>query len=886
VQTHEIVRRFSQHFISAGHTSVPSASLILDDPTLLFVNAGMVQFKPYFLGDAPPPYPRATSIQKCVRTGDIDEVGKTTRHNTFFQMAGNFSFGDYFKEGAITHAWSLVTGSQESGGYGFDPERIWVTVYETDDEAITLWKKIAGLPDERIQRRDGLDNYWDMGVPGPGGPCSEIYYDRGPEFGKDGGPVVDEDRYLEIWNLVFMQDVRGADSPKYGHPPIGTLPKKNIDTGMGIERVAYLLQGVENVYETDLVRPVITRAEAFSGRRYGADPADDVRFRVIADHARSGVMIIGDGVTPSNEGRGYVLRRLLRRIVRSARLLGVNEPVLESFAEVVRDEMAPTYPELEAGFERIAAVVTAEEEAFLQTLSSGSRIFDTAVAATKKTGALVLPGDDAFQLHDTYGFPIDLTLEMAAEAGLQVDQDRFRVLMNEQRDRAKADAKARKVGHGDGSVYRTVLDAHGSTEFLGYTLQEAEATVVGLLVDGVATPAATTGQQVEVVLDRTPFYAEAGGQQADTGVLRGSSFTVRVDDVQSPVPGLRVHRGVVTEGEVALDSSVIAEVDRTRRGAISRAHTATHLVHAGVRGALGTSAAQAGSLNAPGRLRFDFTSPSGAVAPTTLGEIEDEINSVLQENREIQTYETSMDEARKLGAMMLFGEKYGDRVRVVDMGEYSRELCGGTHVGRTGEIGMIKVLSEGSIGSGVRRVEALVGLDAFRHVSAEHVLVSSLADQLKAKPEELPERIASLVERLRLAERDLEKVRADAALASAGTLAAGAEDIDGVALVAAEAPAGISGNDLRALAADVRTRLGSRAGVVALFAPADGKVSFVVATTAAARDRGLAAGKLVPAFAGPIGGRGGGKPDLAQGGGSEPAGVPDAIAALRSALRG
>ncbi len=886
MQTHEIVRRFSQHFISAGHTSVPSASLILDDPTLLFVNAGMVQFKPYFLGDAPPPYPRATSIQKCVRTGDIDEVGKTTRHNTFFQMAGNFSFGDYFKEGAITHAWNLVTGSQDAGGYGFDPERIWVTVYETDDEAIALWKKIAGLPDERIQRRDGLDNYWDMGVPGPGGPCSEIYYDRGPEFGKDGGPVVDEDRYLEIWNLVFMQDVRGADSPKYGHLPIGTLPKKNIDTGMGIERVAYLLQGVENVYETDLVRPVITRAEAFSGRRYGADPIDDVRFRVIADHARSGVMIIGDGVTPSNEGRGYVLRRLLRRIVRSARLLGVNEPVLESFAEVVRDEMAPTYPELEAGFERIAAVVTAEEEAFLQTLTSGSRIFDTAVAATKKTGTLVLPGDDAFQLHDTYGFPIDLTLEMAAEAGLQVDQDRFRVLMNEQRDRAKADAKARKVGHGDGSVYRTVLDAHGSTEFLGYTLQEAEATITGLLVDGVATPAAATGQKVEVVLDRTPFYAEAGGQQADHGVLRGASFTVRVDDVQSPVPGLRVHRGVVTDGEVSLDASVIAEVDRTRRGAISRAHTATHLVHAGVRGALGTSAAQAGSLNAPGRLRFDFTSPSGAVAPTTLGEIEDEINSVLQENREIQTYETSMDEARKVGAMMLFGEKYGDRVRVVDMGEYSRELCGGTHVGRTGEIGMIKVLSEGSIGSGVRRVEALVGLDAFRHVSAEHVLVSSLADQLKAKPEELPERVASLVERLRLAERDLEKVRADAALASAGTLAAAAEDIDGVALVAAQAPAGVGGNDLRALAADVRTRLGSRAGVVALFAPADGKVSFVVATTAAARDRGLAAGKLVPAFAGPIGGRGGGKPDLAQGGGTEPAGVPDAIVALRSALRG
>jgi alanyl-tRNA synthetase len=885
VQTHEITRRFTDHFTAAGHMLVPSASLILDDPNLLFVNAGMVQFKPYFLGDVPPPYARATSIQKCVRTGDIDEVGRTTRHNTFFQMAGNFSFGDYFKAGAIEHAWTLITSSQDTGGYGFDPDRIWVTVFRDDDEAIDLWRKIAGLPLERIQRRGGKDNYWDMGVPGPGGPSSEIYYDRGPEHGREGGPEADEDRYLEIWNLVFMQDVRGELSPKDDHPPIGSLPKKNIDTGMGVERVAYLLQGVDNVYETDLVRPVIARAEEFSGRRYGADNADDVRFRVIADHARSGVMIIGDGVTPSNEGRGYVLRRLLRRIVRSSRLLGVNEPVLRSFAEVVRDEMAPTYPELVSGFERISAVVEAEEEAFLSTLSAGSRIFDTAVAETKRGGSLVLPGDRAFQLHDTYGFPIDLTLEMASEAGLEVDQDRFAALMNEQRSRAKADAATRKVGHGDGSIYRTVLDTHGVTEFLGYSDLSAEATVVGLLVDGVPVPAAREGEHVEVVLDRTPFYAEAGGQQADTGELRGASFTVRVDDVQSPVAGLRVHRGVVVAGEASLDAAVVAEVDRSRRASVSRAHTATHLVHAGVRGALGTAAAQAGSLNAPGRLRFDFTSPTGAVAPAALAEIEDEVNTVLQQNREVEAYETTMDEAKKLGAMMLFGEKYGDRVRVVDMGDYSRELCGGTHVGRTGEIGMIKVLSEASIGSGVRRVDALVGLDAFRHLSKEHLLVSTLADQLKSRPEDLPERINGLVERLRTAERDLEKVRADAVLASAGALAAGAEDVDGVALVAVAAPDGVAGNDLRALASDVRGRLGSRPGVVALFSGDGDKVSFVVATTAAARDRGLAAGKLIPAFAAAVGGRGGGKPDLAQGGGTNPAGIPDAVAALRSALR-
>ncbi|WP_343939537.1 alanine--tRNA ligase, partial [Pseudonocardia zijingensis] len=832
MQTHEITRRFTDHFVAAGHTRVPSASLILDDPNLLFVNAGMVQFKPYFLGQVPPPYPRATSIQKCVRTGDIDEVGRTTRHNTFFQMAGNFSFGDYFKEGAIEHAWNLVTGSQDAGGYGFDPDRIWVTVYQDDDEAIELWRRIAGLPEERIQRRGGEDNYWDMGVPGPGGPCSEIYFDRGPEHGREGGPVADEDRYLEIWNLVFMQDERGELSPKKGYPPIGSLPKKNIDTGMGVERVAYLLQGVDNVYETDLVRPVIARAEEFSGRRYGADHTDDVRFRVIADHARSGVMIIGDGVTPSNEGRGYVLRRLLRRIVRSARLLGVHEPVLHSFAEVVRDAMAPAYPELVTDFERISAVVRAEEEAFLATLTAGSRIFDTAVAATKQAGGSQLAGDKAFQLHDTYGFPIDLTLEMASEAGLSVDEQGFRSLMEEQRARAKADAAKHKVGHGDASVYRAVLDAAGGSEFLGYTDLTSEARVVGLVVDGVGVPAAGAGTKVEVVLDRTPFYAEGGGQLADTGWIRGDGFTVDVDDVQSPVPGLIVHRGTVSEGEALVDATVQAEVDTTRRGAVSRSHSATHLVHAGMRKHLGDAAAQAGSLNAPGRLRFDFTSPGGAVPASVLTDVEDEVNAVLQNDEEVRWFVTSQEEARKLGALALFGEKYGDKVRIVEIGDYSRELCGGTHVHRSGQLGLVKLLSEASIGSGVRRVEALVGLDAFRFLAKEHVLVSQLAEQFKARPEELPERIGGVVERLRQAERELEKVRADAVLSSAGALAEGAEDVDGIALVAVAAPDGVGGNDLRALASDVRGRLGARPGVVALFSADGDKVSFVVATTA------------------------------------------------------
>ncbi|MFI6032335.1 alanine--tRNA ligase [Amycolatopsis magusensis] len=884
METHEINKRFLAHFEGREHTRVPSASLILDDPNLLFVNAGMVQFKPYFLGEVPPPYPRATSIQKCVRTGDIDEVGKTTRHNTFFQMAGNFSFGDYFKEGAIANAWELITKSQDDGGFGFDPERIWVTVYEHDSEAAGLWQKVAGIPSERIQARDGRDNYWDMGVPGPGGPCSEIYYDRGAQFGREGGPVVDEDRYLEIWNLVFMQDVRGEQSPKYGHPPIGELPKKNIDTGMGVERVAYLLQGVENVYETDLVRPVIARAEEFSGRRYGADHTDDVRFRVIADHARSGVMLIGDGVTPGNDGRGYVLRRLLRRIVRSMRLLGVHEPVLPEFASVVRDAMGPSYPELVAGFDRISDVVKTEEEAFLSTLTSGSRIFDLAAEETKSAGGGILAGDKAFQLHDTYGFPIDLTLEMAAEQGLTVDEDGFRTLMEEQRRRAKADAASRKSGHGDLSVYREVLEQHGETLFLGYTDLQANARVIGLVADGVPVRSVTAGKKAEIMLDRTPFYAESGGQVADTGVLIGNGVELKVFDVQKIVQGLYVHRVEVVEGEVGLDTELTGSVDAARRSMIERSHSATHLVHAAVRGAYGKRAAQAGSLNSPGRMRFDFTT-AGPVSSDVLTEVEEEVNDYLQTDVEVQSYVTTKDKALELGAVALFGEKYGNDVRVVDMGDYSRELCGGTHVDRIGQLGLVKLVSDASIGSGVHRVEALVGTDALRYVRKEQLLVSQLAGSLKVPTEQLPSRIEDLLSRLRSAEKEIEQLKTRQVLGSAGELADKAADLGGVSLVAEQLD-GVDGNGLRALATEIRNRLGNRPGVVALFSPAGEKVSFVVATTAGARDKGFAAGKLVPRFAEAIGGRGGGKPDMAQGGGSNPAGVPQAIEALRAAVSG
>ncbi|MDQ3403131.1 MAG: alanine--tRNA ligase [Actinomycetota bacterium] len=884
MQTHDISSRFLNYFKNTGHTQVASASLILEDPNLLFVNAGMVPFKPIFLGDVPAPYPRATSVQKCVRTGDIDEVGKTTRHNTFFQMAGNFSFGDYFKERAIEHAWTLITSSQADGGYGFDPDRIWATVYNDDDEALHLWQKIAGLPPERIQRRDGADNYWDMGVPGPGGPCSEIYYDRGPEHGRDGGPIVDEDRYLEIWNLVFMQDVRGELSPKLGHPPIGELPTRNIDTGMGIERVAYLLQGVDNVYETDLVRPVITKAEEMSGRRYGSgNKVDDVRFRVIADHARSGVMLVGDGVTPGNEARGYVLRRLLRRIVRSVRLLGVNEPVLAEFAAIVRDAMAPSYPELVNDFARIESVVKAEEETFLSTLSAGSKIFDLAADKIKADGRAMVPGDKAFQLHDTYGFPIDLTLEMAAEKGLSVDEDGFRELMAQQRARAKADAASRKTGHGDQSVYRDLL-AQGPTEFVGYEKLSAEAVVRGIVRDGKRVTGAVEGDIVEVVLDRTPLYAESGGQESDAGTITGEGVELEVLDVQKVARKLWVHQVRVRSGEIADGIHVEAQVDPEWRIGARQGHSGTHVVHAALRQVLGPTALQSGSYNKPGYLRLDFAW-SGGLSPETRSEIEDVSNLAVRKDLPVRVVYTDMGGAHDLGAVALFGETYDEEVRVVEIGgPWSRELCGGTHVEHSSQIGPITVIGEASVGSGSRRLEAYVGIDAMRYLAKERALVQNLAAMLKVPDVEVPGRVEALIERLKGAEKELEKLRAGELLSSAGSLADQAEDLGGVALVALKVPDGIGGNDLRSLAIEVRNRLGARPGVVALFSADAGKVGFVVATTSSARDQGIASGKLVPSFAKAIDGRGGGKPDMAQGGGGNADGIGEAVNALRRAL--
>ncbi|MGV9315774.1 alanine--tRNA ligase [Streptomyces sp. NPDC003691] len=881
MESAEIRRRWLSFFEERGHTVVPSASLIADDPTLLLVNAGMVPFKPYFLGESRPPAPRATSVQKCVRTPDIEEVGKTTRHGTFFQMCGNFSFGDYFKEGAIKYAWELLTSPRDKGGYGLEPEKLWITVYKEDDEAERIWRDVIGVPAERIQRLGMGPNFWSMGVPGPCGPCSEINYDRGPEFGEEGGPAVNDERYVEIWNLVFMQYERGAGEGKEDFPILGDLPSKNIDTGLGLERLAMILQGVQNMYETDTLRVVMDKATELTGVRYGAEHGSDVSLRVVADHIRTSVMLIGDGVTPGNEGRGYVLRRIMRRAIRNMRLLGAGGPVVAELVDVVIRTMGQQYPELLTDRSRIEAVALAEEARFLKTLNAGTNVLDGAVTEAKEAGSAVLAGDKAFLLHDTWGFPIDLTLEMAAEQGLSVDEDGFRRLMKEQRDRAKADARAKKTGHADLSAYREVADTTGRTEFTGYRSLEGESTVVGLLVDGVPSPAAVEGDEVEVVLDRTPFYAEGGGQLADQGRIRlDSGAVIEVRDVQQPVPGVSVHKGSVQVGEVTVGASAYAAIDVKRRRAIARAHSATHLTHQALRDALGPTAAQAGSENSPGRFRFDFGSPA-AVPGTVLTDVEQRINEVLSRELDVQAEIMSLEDAKKAGAIAEFGEKYGEQVRVVTIGDFSKELCGGTHVGNTAQLGLVKLLGESSIGSGVRRIEALVGVDAYNFLAREHTVVAQLQELVKGRPEELPEKISGMLAKLKDAEKEIEKFRAEKVLAAAAGLAESARDVRGTALVAERVPDGTSADDLRKLVLDVRGRIpGDRPAVVALFTVAGGRPLTVIATNEAARERGLKAGELVRTAAKTLGGGGGGKPDVAQGGGQNPDAVDDAVAAV------
>ena len=892
MKTHEIRERFTQHFVKAGHEAVPSASLILDDPNLLFVNAGMVPFKPYFLGQQNPPFANgtATSIQKCVRTLDIEEVGITTRHNTFFQMAGNFSFGQYFKEGAITHAWNLLTNSVEDGGLGLDPERLWVTVYLDDDEAADIWHNKIGVPRERIQRLGMEDNYWSMGIPGPCGPCSEIYYDRGPEYGQDGGPVADDNRYMEIWNLVFMQNERGEGIGKGNFEILGPLPKKNIDTGMGIERVACILQGVDNVYETDLLRPVIDVAEELTGAKYTPDaPKEDlIRFRVVADHSRTGMMLILDGVTPGNEGRGYILRRLLRRIIRSAKLLGAKGETMERFMNTIMDTMTPSYPEIAENRERILRVAVAEEKAFLKTLESGTKLFDEAVDELKSTSRAatpkVLSGEKAFELHDTYGFPIDLTLEMAQEAGLSVDMEGFDAAMGEQRRRAKADNQAKKHGHADLSLYREWVDNH-PTLFTGYETLESEAKVLGLVRDGEKVSEVQAGDTVEVILDQSPLYAEAGGQTADRGRIIAGETLLEVNDVQKIGKRLWVHKATVTAGGLELGTGVTAEVDQQWRHGAVQAHSATHLIHAALRQVLGPTAVQAGSLNRPGYLRFDFNY-TDQLTQEQLDEIALVTNQAVDQHFPVNTIETSLEKAKEMGAMALFGENYGSEVRVVEMGgPFSIELCGGTHVSNTAEIGPVSVLGESSVGSGARRIEAYSGLDAFRYYSKETALVEGVSRELKVQTEDLPERIAQLTEKLKAAEKQIAELHKAQLMSQTAEMISTAKTVNDFRVVAVKLPKNVNGGDLRTLASDIKNRLGDVAGVVVLASENEGgKLPFIVGATKAAIERGVKAGDLVKLVSGYVDGKGGGKPDMAQGSGANAEGLQAAFDAVRNEL--
>ena len=886
----EISKRWVDFFAKRGHTVVPSTSLISNEPGAMFTIAGMVPFIPYFLGRETPPFSRATSVQKCIRTLDIDEVGKTARHGTFFQMAGNFSFGDYFKEQAIPFAYELLTTSQDEGGYGLDPERLWVTIYEGDDQAFDVWTKIVGFPEERIQRMGMKENYWSTGQPGPAGPDSEIFYDRGPAYGKEGGPAVDDDRYIEIWNLVFMQYQRGEGTGKDDFEILGELPQKNIDTGLGVERLAMLLQGVENFYETDQVRPVLDAASKLSGKKYHGSESpqdegyvDDVRMRVVADHIRSSLMLIADGVTPSNEGRGYILRRLMRRAIRAMRLLGVSEPCLPVLFPASRDAMAGAFPYVADDFERISRIAYAEEKAFLHTIETGTERLEEAVASAKKNGSNSVSGAEAFTLHDTYGFPIDLTLEMAAEAGVKVDEKAFRELMTQQRERAQADAKAKKGAFADLSELRRLLDERGSI-FTGYTELRTETQLRAILVDGVSVPVAKAGDKVEVVLDETPFYAEAGGQAADTGTITGDGFVIDVQDVQQPVKGLSVHRAVSREGEAHPGVPVVAQVDVQRRKDGEKAHSGTHIIHAALHQVLGKEATQRGSFNKEGYLRFDFAWGEG-LSESAKREVEEVSNRAIRDNFEVITREMPLAEAKAMGAMSLFGEKYGDTVRVVEIGgEFSRELCGGTHVGSSAEVGSLSLLTEQSVGSGNRRVEALVGLDSFNHLAAERTLVNQLTSLLKVQSSaELPEKINQTLTKLKSAEKELEKLRREKLQAEAAKLIETAQTIGQVRVLAHHAGE-LDANGVRSLVLDLRSRFGSEPAVVAVTGVANNRPVVIVATNEGAREAGVKAGALVRVAAGVLGGGGGGKDDIAQGGGQDATKVNEALDTIRTTI--
>ena len=882
MKTAEIKRRWLAFFESKDHVVVPSASLISEDPSLLFTVAGMVPFIPYMTGLVPAPYGRATSVQKCVRTLDIEEVGKTTRHGTFFQMNGNFSFGDYFKKEAIAYAWEFLTKSQDDGGLGLPKEKLWVTVFKDDDESVSIWRDVADIPLERIQKRGMKDNYWSTGQPGPAGPCSEIYYDRGPEYGVEGGPEADEDRYIEIWNLVFMQYERGAGGGKENFEILGELPKKNIDTGMGLERVAFLMQGVENLYEIDQVRPVLDVAADLSGKVYGDSEVDDIRLRVVADHVRSALMLICDGVTPSNDGRGYVLRRLLRRTVRAMRLLGVDEPCFAKLFQASKDAMRDAYPELDSEFGRIVKTALAEEEAFLRTLVSGTAVLENEISAVIASGAKQLSGQSAFLLHDTYGFPIDLTVEIAEENSLTVDREGFNQLMGEQRDRAKADARLKKSGTTDLSVFSD-FRAMGLSVFTGYEELRSEAKILGIVADGTQVGSISKGTIAEVILDRTSFYAESGGQTADAGIIVGDGFVLEVLDVQKPVKGLISHRVIVQSGEATVGSPVSTEVDPDWRLGAAQAHSATHVVHAALRQVLGPTALQSGSLNRPGYLRLDFAWNS-ALSAETKSEIEEISNLAIRQDLAVSAQYMTLPQAKEWGAVALFGETYDESVRVIQIGgPWSRELCGGTHVARSSQIGLVSVTNESSVGSGSRRIEANVGLEAIQALNSDRQTLLQIAEQLKATPTTASEKLENLMEELKQASKKLASFESQKIAGLVPEILTTNQTVGSIELICYQADLSNIEN-LRDLVTRLKDKTLSSKQVIAIAAVIEGKPAIIVACNDNAQKQGVKAGDLVKLASAVLGGGGGGKADIAQGGGTDSALIPDAFMAIEKAL--
>jgi alanyl-tRNA synthetase len=867
----EIRRAFLEFFREHDHTVVPSASLIPVDPTLLLVNAGMVPFKPYFLGEDPAPYKRAVTSQKVVRTIDIDIVGTTSRHATFFEMLGNFSFGDYFKEKAIPLAYEFVTER-----LGLDPEVLWYTIFEDDDEAAEIWIDGVGVPADRVQRGGVADGtFWQMGVPGPCGPSSEIFVDRGPAFGPGGGPIgtgeIGEHRFIEIWNLVFMQNIQ--DEPYH---VIGDLPSKNIDTGMGLERVAMLLQGVESIFDTDLVRPVLATGERLTGARYGKDERTDGALRILADHGRAITFLISDGVVPSNEGRGYVLRRLIRRMVRHAWSLGAREVVSPSLIDTTVEVMGDGYPAIVAGRDGIVEMAEREERKFRKTLDAGYQLIDDHLDRMDEGSAL--EGKVAFKLHDTYGFPIELTEEITAERGVAVDRDGFDAEMAAQRDRARS---ARKAAVKDDAepVYRSVYDVSGPTEFIGYESTRGVGRILSILREGEPVEAAAQGEHVEVFLDRSPFYAEAGGQVGDTGRIITETGSMRVDDTQFAVQGLNGHRVEVDGGIIRVGQDATAEVDDARRERIRKSHTGTHLLHWALRSVLGSHVQQAGSLVTDGRLRFDF-SHYAAVEHDALAEVEQVANERVIENAAVQCFEVGRQEAEEMGALAFFGDKYGDRVRVVQAGAYSRELCGGTHVPSTGQVGPLVVVGESSIGSNLRRIEAYTGSTAYGYISEMRQRLEDTASALRSRPDQVVQAAVSLAERSAGQEARIEAFEHQARSGLATGLLDGAEEVGGARLVVAATP-GLSPDELRALAIQVRDLLGS--GIAVLGAAREGKGGLIGVVTADLVAEGISAGELISGPARIMGGGGSRDPELSQAGGPQGDKMPEALEAAGEA---